>query len=599
MTSQAVTLPLTNPLTLSQKWTDIAVKSQRVAVNALRTTPSQWQDDLGLGEVMTLALQRLWSQPQTLFDAQWALWQDYGQLWQRHLATIMGTGASGDDAPQPVITPARGDRRFKHDAWNENPLFDTLKQTYLVTANRLVELVEELDGLDEKTQRKLVFYTRQWVDALAPTNFPLTNPEVLRTIWETGGENLLDGLINFLDDLERGQGNLRIRMTDLEAFELGKNVASTPGKVVFQNELMQLLQYEPVTDEAFRRPLLIVPPWINKYYVLDLRPKNSFIKWWVDQGFTVFVISWVNPDASLAEKGFGDYLQQGPLAALEAIEQATGEREVNAVGYCLGGTLLAVAQAYLASQGVDRIQSCTFMTTMLDFTRPGDLEVFIDECQLQSLEQRMAQRGYLEGSEMATTFNMLRANDLIWSFFINNYLLGKEPFPFDLLYWNSDSTRMPAQMHSFYLRNMYLENRLKEPGGIELLGTPIDLGQVKSPVYFASTVEDHIAPWASTYAGTRLFKGPVRFVLGGSGHIAGAINPPAANKYGFWTNEALPNDSEAWLAAAAKQEGSWWQDWLAWVTPLAGEKVPARKPGDGQLPVLEDAPGSYVKLRIA
>ncbi|MDX1654371.1 MAG: alpha/beta fold hydrolase, partial [Candidatus Competibacteraceae bacterium] len=370
------------------------------------------------------------------------------------------------------------------------------------------------------------------------------------------------------------------------------------GKVVYQNELIQLIQYEPSTEQVYQKPLLVVPPWINKFYILDLRPKNSFIKWWVDQGFTVFVISWVNPDENLADRNFEDYLQQGPLAALDAIEQATGEKEVNGVGYCLGGTLLASTLGYLAAKNDKRIRSGTFFTTMIDFSRPGELEVFIDEEQITQLEKRMEKRGYLEGSEMATTFNMLRANDLIWSFFINNYLLGKDPFPFDLLYWNSDSTRMPAAMHSFYLRNMYQRNLLKEPGGITLLDTPIDLTKVKTPVYFLSTIEDHIAPWKSTYGGTQVFKGSVRFVLGGSGHIAGVINPPVGGKYHYWTGNKTPADPHEWFESAKQNQGSWWPDWHKWVEKQAGEKVPARKPGDGKLKVIEDAPGSFAKFRL-
>jgi len=389
-----------------------------------------------------------------------------------------------------------------------------------------------------------------------------------------------------------------VSMTDLDAFELGKNVATTPGKVVFQNDLMQLLQYTPATETARKRPLLIVPPWINKFYILDLQDKNSFIKWAVDKGHTVFVISWVNPDETLADKGFEDYLLEGPMAALDAIEQATGVREVNAVGYCLGGTLLNVTLAYMAAKKDNRIKSATLFTTMLDFAEPGELEVFIDEEQIAALEERMDRDGYLEGADMAMTFNMLRANDLIWSFFINNYLLGKDPLPFDLLYWNSDSTRMPATMHSFYLRKMYQENLLKKAGGITLDGTPIDLTKVKTPLYFLSTLEDHIAPWESTYSGAQLASGPVKFVLSGSGHIAGVINPPARKKYGYWTNTKLADTAGAWFMSAKQKEGSWWLDWDRWVSKFAGEEVPARIPGDRKLKALENAPGSYVKKRL-
>jgi polyhydroxyalkanoate synthase len=386
-------------------------------------------------------------------------------------------------------------------------------------------------------------------------------------------------------------------MTDENAFQLGGNIAVTPGMVVFQNDLIQLIQYTPTTAEVHSRPLLIVPPWINKYYILDLREHNSFVKWAVDQGLTVFVISWVNPDRRLADKRFDDYLTEGTLAAIDAIEAATGEREVNAIGYCLGGTLLAVTLAYLAAKKSGRVASGTFFASMIDFGEPGELEVFIDEKQVEALEARMRERGYLDGAEMAATFNMLRSNDLIWSFVVNNYLMGRDPFPFDLLYWNSDSTRMPAAMHSYYLRNMYLQNLLRKPGGVALEGVPIDLSRVKLPLYFVSTVEDHIAPWRATYAGAKLFSGPVRFVLGGSGHIAGIVNPPAANKYCYWTNNRLADKPERWLEGAQQHPGSWWTDWAHWIAAHGGGKVPARVPGEGGLKPIEAAPGSYVRVR--
>src|ERR1700761_651155 len=408
---------------------------------------------------------------------------------------------------EPVAEPAPGDRRFKDAAWQESTLFDYIKQSYLLSARWLQSTVREVDGLDDKTARKIDFYTRQFVDAMAPSNFVLTNPEVLRATIESGGENLVNGLKHVLEDLDRGKGKWMIRMTDLDAFKVGGNIAVTPGKVVYQNDLMQLIQYVPTTAKVHQRPLLIIPPWINKYYILDLRPDNSFVKWAVSQGHTVFVISWVNPDEQLAQKTFEDYMKDGYLAALDAIEAATGEREVNAIGYCLGGTLLACTLAYMAAKGDNRIKTATFFVTMMDFQEAGELGVFIDEEQLQALEDKMNKRGYLEGSEMATTFNMLRANDLIWSFVVNNYLLGNDPFPFDLLYWNADSTRMPARMHSFYLRKMYQENLLRLPGGIELDGIPIDLTKIKTPAYFLSTREDHIAPWKSTYRGTQLLGG--------------------------------------------------------------------------------------------
>jgi polyhydroxyalkanoate synthase len=420
---------------------------------------------------------------------------------------------------------------------------------------------------------------------------------VFRETVTSGGQNLVRGLNNLLDDIKRGNGQLKISMTDTKAFELGVNIATTPGKVVFQNDLMQLIQYEPTTKKVAQRPLLVIPPWIKKYYIMDLREKNSLIKWTVDQGTTVFVISWVNPDAKLAHKDFEDYLREGPLEALDAIAKATGATEVNALGYCLGGTLLAALLAYMAAKKDKRIVSATFMTSLVDFTRSGELEVFIDEDQVASLERKMSERGYLEGGEMATTFNMLRANDLIWSFVINNYLMGRDPFPFDLLHWNQDATRMPATMHSFYLRNMYMKNLLREPGGITLLGVPIDLSKITVPVYFASAIEDHIAPWKTTYAGPQLVSGKARFVLSGSGHIAGMINPPAANKYNYWVNDKLPADADAWLAGAKPHEGSWWPDWVKWLSPYRGRDVPARVPGKGKLKVIEPAPGAYARIR--
>ncbi len=478
-------------------------------------------------------------------------------------------------------------------------MFDFIKQSYLLSARFVQDVVKQVDGLDPKTAAKVDFYSRQFIDAMSPSNFVLTNPEVLRKTAETGGENLLKGLNNLLTDLERGKGQLRIKMTDMDAFKLGENIAVSPGKVVYQNDLMQLIQYSPSTEQVLKRPLLIMPPWINKFYILDLRPKNSLVRWAVSQGHTVFMISWVNPDERLAEKGFEDYMNEGCLAALDAIEAATGVREVNAIGYCLGGTLLASTLGYMAARGDDRIKTATFFVTMMDFAEAGELGVFIDEEQLKALEEKMNRRGYLEGSEMATTFNMLRANDLIWSFVVNNYLLGNVPFPFDLLYWNADSTRMPARMHSFYLRQMYQENLLRVPNGLRLAGVPIDLRKIKTPAYFLSTREDHIAPWKSTYQGTQILSGPKRFVLAASGHIAGVVNPPEGGKYSHWINTELPSDAEDWVQTATEIAGSWWPDWHRWVSGHAKEMVPARVPGAGKLKPIEDAPGSYVSVLLS
>jgi polyhydroxyalkanoate synthase subunit PhaC len=536
---------------------------------------------------------RLIANPGHLVEAQLGFWRDYMSLWQNTTRRIMGMES------EPVIDAPSTDRRFKDDAWKENEVFDFIKQSYLLSARYVQDVVKQVDGLDAKTAQKVDFYSRQFVDAMSPSNFLLTNPEVLRKTAETGGENLLKGLNNLLSDLEQGKGKLRIKMTDTEAFRLGENIGVSPGKVVYQNDLMQLIQYTPNTETVLKRPLLIAPPWINKFYILDLRPRNSFVRWAVSQGHTVFMISWVNPDAKLAEKNFEDYMQEGYLAALDAIERATGEREVNAIGYCLGGTLLSSTLAYMASRKDDRIKSATFFVTLTDFEDAGELGVFIDEEQLKALEEKMNKRGYLEGSEMATTFNMLRANDLIWSFVVNNYLLGNDPFPFDLLYWNADSTRMPAKMHSFYLRKMYQENLLSKPGGITLSGVPIDLRKIKTPAYFLSTREDHIAPWKSTYRGTQLLSGPKRFVLAASGHIAGVVNPPDSGKYSHWINKDLPSDAEEWFKGATEMAGSWWPDWHRWVTALAKEQVPARIPGKGKLKAIEDAPGSYVKVRLS
>ncbi|MBL8672899.1 MAG: class I poly(R)-hydroxyalkanoic acid synthase [Alphaproteobacteria bacterium] len=588
---------LADPVELARAIASIAERSQRIVAEFLQRRSGQpaaaIADPLNIGSAFFEMTTRLMSNPARLVQAQLSLWQSYMQLWQTTTKRFMGETA------EPVIAPGVDDRRFKDQAWEENAVFDYIKQSYLLTARWLQATVKDVEGLDDRTARKVDFYTRQFVDAIAPSNFVMTNPEVLRSTLETGGENLINGLHNLLDDLERGQGKLSIKMTDEQAFEVGRNIAVTPGKVVFQTDLMQLVQYAPLTKEVGKRPLLVVPPWINKFYILDLREKNSFVKWAVEQGHTVFVVSWVNPDAALAHKTFEDYMVEGILAALEAMRAATGERRANVIGYCLGGTLLAATLAYLAEAQDDRVASATFFTAMVDFKEAGELSVFIDEEQLRHLESKMTADGYLDGRSMATTFNMLRANDLIWSFVVNNYLLGKDPFPFDLLYWNSDSTRMPAAMHSFYLRKMYQENKLAEPGGIALKGVPIDLRKVALPTFILATREDHIAPWRSTYAATRIYRGPVTFCLAASGHIAGVVNPPAARKYGHWALEggANPPTPEEWLQQATQHPGSWWPRWHDFAKAHWDGMVPARVPGDGQLAAIEDAPGSYVKVR--
>ena len=583
---------LPDPALMTRTMAEVAERGQRIVGDFLRRQaedPTR-PDPLNIGHAFMEMTARMMANPAQLVQAQIGFWQDYLTLWSNTARRMMGV-----ETPA-VIEEARGDRRFKDDAWRENEVFDFIRQSYLLSSRYFTSVVQGTEGLDAKTAQKVDFYTRQFVDAMSPANFVMTNPEVLRRTAETGGANLLKGLTNLLSDLERGKGKLRIRMTDDSKFKVGENIAVTPGKVVFQNDLMQLIQYAPTTETVYKRPLVIFPPWINKFYILDLRPKNSLIRWAVEQGHTVFVASWVNPDEHLSEKGFDDYMKEGVLAALDAIEAATGERSVNAIGYCLGGTLLATTLAYMAVKKDTRIKTATYFVTMTDFEEAGELGVFIDEEQLQGLEERMGKRGFLDGREMATTFNMLRANDLIWSFVVNNYLLGQEPFPFDLLYWNDDSTRMPAKMHSFYLRRMYQANDLCKPGGITLLGTPIDLRKIKVPSYLISTREDHIAPWKSTYRGTQLYSGPVRFVLAASGHIAGVVNPPEGGKYSHWVNEELPPSPDEWFAGATELSGSWWPDWQRWVTGQDKAMVPARVPGEGKLPALEDAPGSYVRV---
>ena len=581
---------------LAKTFAHIAEHSQNIANEFLARTAAGKtalpSDDVGVGNAFIDLAGKMLSDPMKLAEAQMRMWHDYTRLWHSSMQRFLG------ETPAPVAEPSKADNRFKSEVWQNNFLFDYIKQSYLIAAQNIQQSVAEVQDLDPQTARKVRFFTKQFVDALAPTNFVLTNPDVLKATIDSGGKNLIDGLDHLLTDLERGGGQLAISMTDYSAFELGKNVATTPGKVVFQNDLMQLIQYTPSTDQIRRTPLLIIPPWINKYYILDLREKNSFIRWAVAQGHTVFIISWVNPDERFAGKTFDDYMLEGPVAALRAIEQATGEREANVIGYCLGGTLLACLLPWLAAKHEQRVKSATFFTAMIDFREPGELGVFADETTLSNLEKKMKDRGYLEGSEMATTFNMLRANDLIWSFVVNNYLLGKDPFPFDLLYWNSDSTRMPAKMHTFYLRNMYIKNLLTKPGDLTVGGEPIDVSSIALPSCFVSTMEDHIAPWKSTYMGAKLLKGPVKFLLAGSGHIAGVVNPPVANKYCHWTNDAMPGTADEWLASAQRHDGSWWNEWDAWISGFGGDKVPARVPGGGKLEVLEDAPGSYVKLRL-
>lgn len=515
----------------------------------------------------------------------------YLELWGSSVRRLVG-----EEVPR-AIEPSPRDKRFSDPEWKSNHFFDFLMQLYLLTTQWAHDLVRNAEGLDAHTRKKAEFYVQQITNALSPSNFILTNPEVLRETLATSGDNLLRGMQMLAEDIEAGRGNLRIRQSDPANLVVGVNMATTPGKVIFQNELMQLIQYEPTTESVLRTPLLIVPPWINKFYILDLKPEKSFIKWCVDQGITVFVISWVNPDARLGHKTFEDYMKEGPLAAMDVIEQATGEMKVHTMGYCVGGTLLASTLAWLAEKRRVRVTSATFLAAQVDFTHAGDLLVFVDEDQISALERDMQTSGVLEGGKMAMAFNMLRSNDLIWSYVVSNYLKGQPPSAFDLLHWNSDATRMPAANHSYYLRNCYLENRLST-GSMVLDNTLLDLSKVKVPIYNLATREDHIAPADSVLYGSQFFGGSVRFVLSGSGHIAGVVNPPAAGKYQYWTNDNVKDVTLVdWLKAAHEHKGSWWVDWREWLENIDAERVPARAVGTAELPPIEDAPGSYVRVR--
>ncbi|MSO66202.1 MAG: class I poly(R)-hydroxyalkanoic acid synthase [Alphaproteobacteria bacterium] len=568
------------------QWRIVSERSQALIGEFLKRQQQAQSplNPLAITQAFVELTQRMMADPAKALEAQREIWAEYLKVWQNVVER-----AGGKSDTKPYVEADKGDRRFKDAAWQDNQLFDFLKQSYLLTSRWLQRRVANTEGLDDKTRHKIDFYTRQLVDAMSPSNFVGANPEVLRATYESGGDNLVKGLDNLLADLERGG----ITMSDPNAFIVGENVAVTPGKVVYQNRIIQLLQYSPTTKQVHRLPLLIIPPWINKCYVLDLRPKNSFVRWLVDQGFTVFMVSWVNPDPDFGTATFEDYLREGFLAATDAVRRITGEAQMNLVGYCAGGTLTAAALAHLAAKNDDRVAAATFMTALIDFREAGDITVFIDDEQLRAIDEHMQKKGVFEGRHMAQAFNMLRANDLIWSFVVQNYLLGKEPLPFDLLSWNADSANLPAAMHSYYLRRMYHENQLIVPGGLTLLETPIDLRRIALPSYVLATKEDHIAPWKSCYVATQTFSGPRRFVLAQSGHVAGVVNPPDAGKYGHWTNDALPAAPDQWLATATAKAGSWWPDWVAWLARQSGDKVAARAPKKG----IEEAPGSYVKKK--
>ena len=549
----------------------------------------------GAVEAMEDLAGRVRFDPARMVEAQMQLWQDYQRLWMGTTARLL------HQAPPaaPVAEPAPGDQRFRDPEWRENPVFDYIKQAYLLNAEWAKRMVESIDGLDDDTAQKVDFVSRQIVDALSPTNFALTNPAVVRETKERHGENLREGAENLAAALARGKGPLAVEQVPPDAFEVGTDIAVTPGEVVFQNELLQLIQYAPATETVYKRPLLIVPPWINKYYILDLRPRNSFVAWCVAQGYTVFMVSWVNPDERHRDRSFDDYLRTGIFAALDAIEEATGEREVTAIGYCIGGTLLAMALAWMGARGDSRIRAATFFAAQVDFADGGELRVFTDASTLKLVEGEVERQGFLDGASMAAAFNLLRSNDLVWHYAIESYLMGRKPRAFDLLYWNADSTRFPARLFFDYLRGMYQENRLSTPGGVEVLGEPIDLRDIRIPVYLQASRRDHIAPAASVYKAMNLFSGPRRFVLAGSGHIAGVINPPDRNKYQHWINPGRrrPRSLDEWMEGAEEHPGSWWPDWHRWMSRRSGRRVAARVPGEGGLGPIEPAPGSYVRVR--
>lgn len=552
--------------------------------------PQMRQDPMALQKTVLDYWTRAFQNPEAILQSQADLWQGYAAITQNTFARLQG------EHVEPVIASDKADRRFKDKRWAENPLFDHLRQTYLLTTQWGQQAIDSA-GLDTQQSSKLRFVLRQYMDALSPSNFWLTNPEVLDETLQSRGENLLRGMDNLIADLKEQDHFPKISMVKKGMFEVGRNLATTPGKVVFQNDLLQVIQYAPSTKTVYKTPLVIVSPWINKYYILDMQAESSFVKWCVDQGHTVFITSWANPDARHKDLTWDDYIFDGLGAAIKTAQQSTGEERVNVIGYCIGGTLLTTALAYWQAKiQTSPLKSATFFTAMIDFSDAGELALFTDEAQIAQMEQMMQEKGYLEAWHLHTTFNMLRANDLIWSFAINNYLLGREPFPFDLLHWNSDSTGIPAKLHSYYLRNMYLHNNLAKPNKMSVRNTKIDVRTINTPSYFISAADDHIAPWKTTYKSAQLLSGDVTFTLAGSGHIAGVVNHPGKNKYHYWTNDKLAKTPEDWQDKAKHLSGSWWPHWANWIKQYSGEQVPARIPGQGKLKAIEDAPGSYVKV---
>ena len=571
----------------------IVEKSQEIWGRFLQATMAETAklhpDPLNASPAFTELSTAMFSHPEEVAEATMKFWTQQGELWRRMAMKALG------EAADPVVEPAPGDRRFAAKDWSENQVFDYIKQSYLLTSNWVTETFHSIGDIDERDRRKVDFYTRTFLEALSPTNFATTNPDVIRATLEEKGENLVRGLNNMLKDLERGKGKLLIRQTDMEAFKVGENMAVTPGKVVFQNEILQLIQYAPTTEKVYAKPLLIIPPWINKFYILDLNQKKSMIRWLVAEGYTVFVISWVNPDERHRGETWESYIEKGVYAALDKVIEETGVKKVNVASYCIGGTLTTTALALAAKNNDDRVESATFFTALTDFSDAGELQLFTDDETVEILGEEMDEKGYLEAQAMAGAFNSLRSSDLIWGFVIQNYMLGKDPFPFDLLYWNSDSTCMPGGVHRYYLETFYQDNKLAQ-GELSLAGKTLNLGDIKLPVYHVATKEDHIAPAATVYLGARMFGGDTTFVLAGSGHIAGVVNPPEPVKYQHWTNPSLAAETMAeWMENTEETTGSWWPNWSAWLAKRIGRKVAAREPG-AKLSVVEDAPGSYVKI---
>ncbi len=588
---------VTNPTEFAENMFRLVEESGKAMTMMMRQSPEQAGPMSGAHELaqasktMNEIAGRWLADPAKLAEAQADLMQDYVDLWANTTRRMLGEDV------EPMATPAPGDNRFKDPEWSENPYFDYWKQFYLLSTNWAEALLERTEGLDDDYRRRAEFHLNQIVSAFSPSNFPLTNPEILRETLSSNARNLVEGVHNLVEDMEKSKDLLKISQTDLDAFEVGRNLAVTPGKVVFQNDIIQLIQYAPSSEKVHATPLLIVPPWINKFYILDLTTQKSFIRYVVAQGFTVFLVSWINPDETLAHKTFVDYMKDGILAAADAVKRETGEEQCNVLGYCVAGTLLSATLAYLAERGDEPFKSATFLTTQVDFSKSGDLALFTDNEQLQAIKAMMEAKGYLDGSRMANVFNMLRPKDLIWPYIVNNYLLGKKPMPFDLLYWNQDSTRLPAANHAFYLDEFYNKNALAE-GQMVLDGQSLDMRKVKIPIYELAAREDHIAPAVSVFRGSRLFGGSVEFVLAGSGHIAGVVNPynPERVKYQYWTGPYEGGDLEKWFKKASEHPGSWWPHWIGWLTERSGEEIEPREPG-ANLGAIEDAPGSYVKIK--